>query len=405
MDRPDALARKYTRRRVLAGLAVGFATVACGPGAVMGSTPATSVEASGRVAGSPSPAGQPCLDPRAYLQMVINVHETVHVDESAATLLRAIDLFEKYRVAGDFYLTGPMVRLYSEQQPGVLDRLRDSRMAISYHVRPPHPLYTGFDQRLKGLSDTQLRQTLLDYETYGLDLATGDLNRDEWGGYTYVAQELERNPVVVTAPDGDTRIKNAALEVYRSLGAKMAVFFHETGTKPEQPFEYRNGLLARPSDFSITRWSTGTLTPNGSDKDPFWWNMLMGAHATEYNPAAYLQAQVGAWTYSRPAFVTSLIHENNFSRSGPEAWTARYYADADKTKPLSPPFDMNAPGLSKLRSQAEQEAIWAAYEVMVAYAAKNLRVATSEDILALATASGTSGAVASGCAVLHTNNG
>ena len=118
-----------------------------------------------------APTAAPCTDPRAYTQFVINVHDTVHVDESAATLLRAVALFDKYGVAGDCYLTGPMVRLYSEQQPQVFERLKDSQMTISYHVRPPHPLYDGFDQRLRGFSDTQLKQALQDYETYGLALA------------------------------------------------------------------------------------------------------------------------------------------------------------------------------------------------------------------------------------------
>jgi hypothetical protein len=386
---------KYTRRRVLAGLAVGFATVACGPAVTIGATPATGT--SGRPADTPPPTAAPCVDPRAYLQFVINVHDTVHVDESAATLLKAIGLFDKYGVAGDFYLTGPMARLYARSYPEVIERLKAGKMTVSYHVRPPHPLYTGFDQRLRGLSDTQLRQTLLDYETYGLDLATGDLLRGEPGGYSYVAQLIGRNPVVVAAPNDDQRIKTAALDVYKSLGAKMAIFFHEVGTKPGQPFEYRNGLLARPSDFSITRWKVGTLASKGGDGDPFWWNMLTGAHAAEYNPTAYLKQRMAGWTYERPPLVTTLIHENNFARSGAEAWTLRYFTDTEKGQPLSPPYNMDARDASKPRSQAEQDAIWAAYEELVAYAAKDLRVATSDDILALAAASGTDGKVASIC--------
>ena len=385
----------YTRRRILAGLAVGLGTVACGPAAVAG------VSTSGRQAFAPTAGAAVCRDPRAYLQFAINVHDTVHVDQSAATLLRAITLFEKHGVAGDFYLTGPMTRLYSQHYPEVIERLRASAMAISYHVRPPHPLYEGFDGRLRGLSDAQLRQALLDYETFGLDLATGEPVRTEHGGYSYVAEVMGRAPVVAGAPNSDQRIKSTALDIYKGLGAKMAVFFHEEGTRPERPFEYRNGLLARPSDFSVTRWTAPTLTAKpGGDQDPFWWNMLMGAHAAEYNPTGYLKQRLAAWSYDRPALVTALIHENNYYRSGAEAWTLRYFSDTEKTRPLTPPFNMDAPDPSKLRSAAEQDAIWAAYKELVAYAASELRAVTSQDVLTLAAASDASGQIASACTVL-----
>ena len=389
----------HTRRTILAGLAVGLATVACGPAALNAGSGKPGTAGAGITAdATPTPAA--CTDPRAYVQFVVNVHDTVHIDESAATLLRATALFEKYGVAGDFYLTGPMVRLYAEKHPEVLERLKHSQMTVSYHVRPPHPLYSGFDQRLKGVSDAQIKQTLGDYETYGLNLATGDLVRGEAGGYTLVAETLGRAPVTVVAPNSDQRIKTAAWEVYRSLGAQVGVFFHETGTQPERPFEWRNGLLVRPSDFSVTRWKAGTLSNQGGDNDPFWWNMLTGSHAAEYNPAAYLKQRLAAWAHDRPALVTSLIHENNFARKGAEAWTLSYYSDTEKTRALASPFDLNAPDASKARSAAEQDTVWAAYEEMVAHAATNLRVVTSEDILALAAASGAAGSFASGCAAL-----
>ncbi len=341
---------------------------------------------------------QTCVDPAAFVTFVVNVHDTVHVDESAATILHLADIFERHGVHGDFYLTGPMVQLYSEQHPEVIDRLKSSGMTISYHVRPPHPLYAGFDSQLKRLSDSQLAQTLRDYETYGLDLRTGGLDRSRPGGYAAVAAALGTNPVTAAAPNGDQRIKDAALRNYAAMGAKMTILYHETGTKPEKPFEYVDGLLVRPSDFSITRWPMPGTTSKG-DKDPFWWNFMSSPHAAEYNPAAKLQAEMANWEYGRPAFVTSLIHENNFYRSGAEAWTLSYFADTEKATPLSPPYDLNARDASKPRSQADQDAIWAAYEQLVATAAEQYRVVTSADIVALAAAS-PAGQVASACAVL-----
>jgi hypothetical protein len=45
---------------------------------------------------------------------------------------------------------------------------------------------------------------------------------------------------------------------------------------------------------------------------------------------------------------------------------------------------LNAPDPSKLRPLKDQQAIFAAYEELVAYASANMTVVTSEDIIALA---------------------
>ncbi|NWF64244.1 MAG: hypothetical protein HXY38_08060, partial [Chloroflexi bacterium] len=188
-----------------------------------------------------------------YISFVINVHDWTHPSESADILLQLVDLFERYGVRGDFYFTAEITRALAENHPDFIERLKNSNMTISYHVRPPHPLYIGVDARLKGLDDAALYQTLLDYETYALDLETGELDRSRPGGYAYVAQVFGRNPVVASVPSDDRRLKDAAQRVYASLGAQMTLLYHEEGTKLEQPFEYVNGLLVRPSDFSVTR--------------------------------------------------------------------------------------------------------------------------------------------------------
>lgn len=319
----------------------------------------------------------------AYISFIINVHDWNHPTESADLLLQLVDLFEKYGVRGDFYFTAEITRELAEKRPDVIERFRDSDMTISYHVRPPHPLYTGFDALLKNLNDDELCQTLLDYETYALDLETGDLDRSRPGGYAYVAQAFGRNPVVAAAPNGDPRIKDTAQRVYAALGAQMTILYHESGTKINQPFEYVNGLLVRPSDFSVTR----TTFIDGGEN--FWWNFMSRPDADEYNPTALLQNQLAEWeshNYGRAPFVTSLIHENNYYRSGAEAWSSIYFTmeKGQKTDPLAPPYNLSAPDPSKLRTPEDQQAIFAAYEELVAYAAANLMVVTSEDILALA---------------------
>jgi len=57
---------------------------------------------------------------------------------------------------------------------------------------------------------------------------------------------------------------------------------------------------------------------------------------------------------------------------------------AKRGAPLPPPWDLSAPDPSRPRSEADQAAIWQAYEELVAYAAANLTVVTSEDIVEMA---------------------
>jgi hypothetical protein len=291
-----------------------------------------------------------------------------------------VNIFEKYNVRGDFYFTAEITRQYAEKRPDVIERIKNSNMTVSYHVRPPHPLYTNFDSQLRGLSDEALYQTLLDYETYALDLSTGQLDRSRPGGYTYVAQVFGRNPVVAPAPNNDRRIKETAQKVYASLGAKMTLLYHEEGTDVNQPFQYVNGLLVRPSDFSVTRIP-------GSEN--FWWNVISHPDGGQYLPVNLLQTGLADWeshNHPREPFITALIHENNFSRSGPEGWTGIYFEvkRKDHVVPLSPPYDLNAVDPSTLRADSEKQAIFDAYEALVAYAASHLKVVTSEDIVLLA---------------------
>jgi hypothetical protein len=75
---------------------------------------------------------------RAHITFVINVHDFGRVDKSADTILRLVELFAKYKVKGDFYLTAPVVEAYAGTRPEVIKRLRDTGMTISYHFRPPH---------------------------------------------------------------------------------------------------------------------------------------------------------------------------------------------------------------------------------------------------------------------------
>jgi peptidoglycan/xylan/chitin deacetylase (PgdA/CDA1 family) len=314
---------------------------------------------------------------RGYITFVVNTHDWGRVDKSANTVLRLIELFAKHKVRGDFYLTAPVVEAYSRFRPEVIARLRESRMTISYHFRPPHPAYPGFDAALRGLNDETLQARLRDYETFRLDLATGGLDRDRPGGYTYVKQALGAPPVVVSALSSP-RAKAVLLDIYRDMGAQMTMEYHESGTQPDQPFVWRQGLLIRPSDFSITRWAAP-----GETREDFWWNRVGTPQFAHSDPTAQLERRLAAWSHSRAPLITALIHENDFYVRGGPSWNTVFFRPDGRT-PREPPYDLNTPDPAELRTPENQAAIWRAYEELVAYAAKNLAVVTSAEILGMA---------------------
>jgi len=172
---------------------------------------------------SNAPDRRSALQGPGFMTFAVNTHDWAHLDESADTILRLIAIFEKHQVRGDFYLTAPITEAYAQKQPEVIRRLKESGMTISYHVRAPHPLWSGFGEPLRGLDGATLAAKLRAYETHQLDLRTGALNRDQPGGYSYVAQVFGRKPVAVGASSASPAVREAAFKLYSDLGAQAAV--------------------------------------------------------------------------------------------------------------------------------------------------------------------------------------
>ena len=315
---------------------------------------------------------------RGTINFVVNVHDWVLVDESAATVSRLVSLFKKHGLRCEFYLTAPVVEAYQSKHPEVIAELKESGMTISYHVRPPHPLWRGFSRPLDGLEGAILEESLRDYETFHLDMATGRLDAAKPGGYRFVEQVFGTKPVAVGASDAPPAVMAAAARVYASLGAKVGVFYHESGTPIDRPFEFRNGLLARPSDFSITR-----AEGESEGQAPFWWNMVGTPREADFNPVQWLRQRLAAWKAPRPPYVTALIHENDFYRQNGPGWNSIYLdGRGPDSRPRQAPFNLATQPADSTRPPEVREAIFAKYEELVVEAAKTLRVATSSDLAA-----------------------
>ncbi|MCX7050140.1 MAG: hypothetical protein NTX50_32225 [Candidatus Sumerlaeota bacterium] len=315
---------------------------------------------------------------KAYVTFTINVSDDRYATESADTLLRLVDIFERNKVRGDFFFTAAVVERYAELRPDVIQRFKETSMTINYQVSPPHPLYPGFEDRFKGVSGPELSTQLRDYETYRLDPATGDLDRSEPGGFIFVKDAFDRLPVAANNPCLDPEIRAAAFDNYYNLGARMTVLYSSSAKRTANPFLWMHGLLLLPNDFSVLYW----VLP-GELSVSYWWNRQDTPQAAKFNPTAYLKKQLKEWKEPRTPFVTVPLHELNFHRFGLESWNYIYFEYPGREL-KKPPYNLNAPDRSRPRKPAERERIWKAYEELVSYAATDLTVVSSEDILEIA---------------------
>ena len=283
-----------------------------------------------------------------YVSFILNVHDWANPAESIATISRVIDIHEKYGIPVDVYLDDPVVQMYAEKAPELIERLKSSeKVAVSYHLRAPYPYYSDFDWLgLDSLSATELHATLTEYETRAIDLASGKTTAAP-GGYRYLKDLIGYAPYAVAGASGGN-VARAAEEIYKGMGAQMTLV-HGRETKLGQT---QNGLWLRPETLEVKAYEKKTRY-SGED---------MMADSIAQIPTTGLR------------FINLKWHEDNFYNSG-TPWAAVYYGAGDKTKPLSPPFDLslaNDRSVTTPKTAAQQDEQWKRYEELVAYAAEHL---------------------------------
>ncbi len=286
-------------------------------------------------------AGRLCAGtavPQDNLSFSLNVHDFGYPDLSAATVNRVIDIHESLAVPVDIFLTTTMVDLFADDYPTLMERLRTSpEVAVSYHVRPPKPYYTGYDwMDLRSLAGDQVYAIVMDYETHGLDLATGRPTTLP-GGFAKLASLIGRPPYIVGAL-ADAPLVTPVDRVFADLGATMRVVHNRVVNAGES----RDGLYSRPEHVDLKLYE----------------------HAGE-QPSAVLEAALAqahaAQGALAPYFVGVKMHDNDFFATRC-AWGV-IYMGSDRT----PPWDVTY--RASLKSKATQAALWTLYEGTVSYAA------------------------------------
>ena len=273
-----------------------------------------------------------------YAIFSINVQDFAHPAESAAVLEKIIALHESLGVPVDLYLTDVMAKIYAEQFPALLERLKTSPVvAVSYHDRAPRPYVNNYDWLgLQNMSAEEQYQTILRYETHAVDPVTGQTT-DEAGGYQYVASLIGYNPYAASSITSGA-LDDAVMRVFRDLGAQMTVVHGRTLNLGDT----KDGLLVRPEHFDY----------------------MLFQHVGEDAASAFEAALVQAHTAQggrAPYFVGVKMHDNDFFAEQ-SAWLT-VYVDGGKRPNWNPSFT------SPLISAEAQAAMWTMYEQTVRYVA------------------------------------
>ncbi len=274
----------------------------------------------------------------AYVVFSINVQDFTYPDRSAEVLRRIIDLHEKLGVPVDLYLTTTMVDLYEESAPDLLERLKTSKFAsVSYHVRPPCPYYTKFDWAgLSEMAEAELRTRIREYETHGLDLASGRPTQEP-GGYAKLAKLLGYAPVAASL-QSDAGVGSTVQEVFQELGARMFAVHGRAVNLGDK----KGGAWLRPEHYDLKLFQH------------------VGEKASDLVEAAVDEARKTHGARA-PWFVGVKMHDNDFFAEK-SAWTT-VYMNRRRMPPWDPTIEAG------VLPEERQSAMWELYEAAVSYVA------------------------------------
>lgn len=286
-------------------------------------------------------------DSKIYTLFTVNTHDWFLADESIETINHVIDLHEEYEIPVAIYLTDPMIQLYQEKAPELIERLKSSPyVVVSYHVRPPAPYYSNFDfLGLDDMEEDEIYENILLYETHKLDLETGE-TLDAAGGYEYAKKLFGYAPPTVGIASDSQVVTKVMTKVYEELGASFAVVHGKESNLGDKKFD----LYIRPEHIEIKLYEYKDASHT--------------AKAVIEDRLAELSGNEENDTYMNIKF-----HENNFYSEG-TPWDKIYFKDKAKTKIKNPPFNLDD-AKPEMKSEELQARMWKIYEDALAYVKEN----------------------------------
>ena len=298
-----------------------------------------------------------------YAQFVLNVHDIVYPNLSAQSINDTITLHETYNVPIDIYLTGPTLHRYIAEQPWIIERMQESDVVyISYHFRPPHPLYTGFDHNgILDLSYDDLYVEIENYNRYKLDLETAEYIEGVEGGYELVKSYFGA-PWCVGHTVGANNFNHILAELYSLGGSKFTV----SHGRDYNLGETDKGLFYRPEHAEIKWYEEIRAKRSGQTAE----NVILD-YLSSYGDQGY--------------FVNIKMHENNYYTVG-TPFAPIYWVDGDKSNPNTTPYNLSLGNTTQLRPPGYYEEMFEWYEDALRYVTDNpgmYKVMSPEEVYAL----------------------
>ncbi|MSR86092.1 hypothetical protein EXS74_01710 [Candidatus Woesearchaeota archaeon] len=284
---------------------------------------------------------------KTYFLFTINTQDYVYPQESVETINRIIDIHEKYNVAVDIYLEDQIFQYYAYDAPELVERLKDSEVvAISYHVRAPHPTDVDYWYLNEKTDTEELYEFLLPYEEYKMNLETGEVDTSMPGGYQFIKDTIGYAPIVVPMKSDSQTVDEVMARIYSEKGATWTLL-HERGIKLG---EQEQGMYVRPEDAEIKWYDSYEEYSQGSSAE----EMILEIMENE---------GITAGDY---AFVNLKMHENNFIEGdGTAAYWETYGTDKD------PPFDLSLAYNVPVWPEEQREMMFQMYEDAVKYVSEH----------------------------------
>ena len=295
----------------------------------------------------PSTSSTLDLKDTKYTMFILNVHDWLLGDDSIETVNKVIDIHEKYEIPVNIYLTDPVVQLYVAEAPDLIERLRTSEyVTVSYHTRPPSPYYSNFDIiGLHELSDSDIYDTIMEYETHKIDLSTG-LPTEEEGGYAYLTELMGYAPVTVGVASEYKNVVTQAIKVYKDLGATFTLVHGKETLLGDK----KGALYLRPEQIELKLYESKALDSKAAD--------VIEAALADFSGDS-----------SKGIFMNIKFHEDNYYLSG-TPWIYNFFTDGKESDPKSVPFDIETVKVNE-KSELEKTHIWELYEEGVQYVKDN----------------------------------
>jgi hypothetical protein len=192
-----------------------------------------------------------------YIFFTHNVQDWPYPEMSVENIHRLIDLHEAYDIPLDIYLFDPIFQYYVEEAPDLVDRLKNSEVvAISYHLRPPYPYYSGTSWfGWEQYDEDEQYDIVLGYEEHKIDLETGE-SLDEPGGYQFVKDTIGYAPYSVS---GYGMMQGTISSIFAEKGA---MYFASNANVDKSIFA---PLAQRPETAEIRWWKVYSQGDRGMD--------------------------------------------------------------------------------------------------------------------------------------------